>query len=279
MGKALVVVALRQVDPFATVDPLTGTVYAQPRGGLSTADECALEHALRMAESLDARCLACTVGPQEADEVLRTALAAGATEALRVAGEPASEGHTARLLTEAIRARYADPALLLCGDYSMDRGTGATPALLAARFGASQALGLVELTSHNGGLRAERRLDCGRRERLAIELPAVCSVEPSTVRLRRASLPGLLAAREAEIPVASPAESFVDTRIRRRARTAYRPRTRAIAAPAGAAPGQRVRALTGALTEHEPPRLVFPANAAAAASELLDYLEQRGYLP
>src|SRR5215467_11635690 len=70
------------------VDPLTGTVGADRRDcGPSQSDLAALEHALRLAERWDAEVVAATVGPAEADAMLRDALAAGATQALRV--EPA----------------------------------------------------------------------------------------------------------------------------------------------------------------------------------------------
>src|ERR1039457_5524956 len=71
------------------VDPLTGAVSAARRdGGRSRSELAALEHALRLAERWDAQVVAATVGPAEADAMLRDALAAGAAQGLRV--EPAS---------------------------------------------------------------------------------------------------------------------------------------------------------------------------------------------
>ncbi|MQA10890.1 MAG: putative mycofactocin-associated electron transfer flavoprotein [Pseudonocardiaceae bacterium] len=280
MDTPLVVAALRWVDLRPAIDPLTGAVRTDPLGsGLSAADESALEHALRLSDALGGRCVAVTAGPPQAEDVLRHALSVGATDALRVAGTLDTEEHVAAALVEAITSRHGAPSVLLCGDHSADRGTGATPAFLAALLGARQALGLVRLdVDPDGRLLAERRLDGGRRERLAATPPVVCSIEPTGTRLRRAPLPSVLAARHAGVPVATP-ESTVDDRVRLRERRAFRPRTRAVPAPAGAAPNARVLALTGALTEREPPRLVYPANAAEAADELIGYLRQRGYLP
>jgi hypothetical protein len=71
------------------VDPLTGEVSADRRDrGPNSSELAALEHALRLAELWDARVVAVTVGPAEADAMLRDALAVGAAQALRV--EPAS---------------------------------------------------------------------------------------------------------------------------------------------------------------------------------------------
>src|ERR1700730_1017183 len=73
----------------ADVDPLSGAVSANPRDrGPGRPDLAALEHALRLAQRGEARWVAATVGPAEAEVRRRDALAAGAAEALRV--EPAS---------------------------------------------------------------------------------------------------------------------------------------------------------------------------------------------
>ncbi|MGH3439724.1 MAG: mycofactocin-associated electron transfer flavoprotein beta subunit, partial [Sciscionella sp.] len=204
----LVVAALRWVDARALIDPMTGEVSRDPRAsGAGEADRCALEHALLAAEALTARCLAVTAGPPAADGMLIDALAAGAHEVLRIDGpDPAdtvadSGEITAQILADGILRGHPRPDLVVCGDHSADRGTGATPGYLAEHFAAAQSLGLVELAVRDGMLRALRRLDGGRRERLSVPLPAVCSVEPGAVRLRRATLPAMLAARRTQVPV------------------------------------------------------------------------------
>src|SRR5258708_34452824 len=75
----------------AEVDPLTGAVGGDPRDrGPSQSELAALEHALRLAQRWDALVVAATVGPGEADAMLRDALAGGAAEALPA--EPAGGG-------------------------------------------------------------------------------------------------------------------------------------------------------------------------------------------
>ena len=66
-------------------DPLTGAVSADRRDrGPGQSELAALEHALRLGQRQDARVVAATVGPAEAEAMLRDALAAGAADALRV---------------------------------------------------------------------------------------------------------------------------------------------------------------------------------------------------
>ncbi|UUY52482.1 mycofactocin-associated electron transfer flavoprotein beta subunit (plasmid) [Streptomyces yangpuensis] len=272
----LIVATLHRTDPRATVDPLTGRVGTEGYAGTAShADRCALEHALRLAEVFGARCLAVTAGPPEAEEVLREALACGADQALRIEapGTPDPAG-TAHLLHAGLAAHGARPDLVICGDRSADGATGTTPALLAGLLGAAQALGLIELAEDNGttgpaALRAVRRLDGGRAEVLAVPLPAVCSVEAGQVRLRRASLAGTLAARTAAIPVVSVAAAPA-SRVRTGPVRAYRPRPRALPAPAGDTPRARLLALTGAHTPpRTSPRVLTPASPAEAADLLL----------
>jgi electron transfer flavoprotein beta subunit len=272
------------------VDPLTGAVSADPRDrGPSQSELAALEHALRLAQLWEARVVAATVGPGEADAMLRDALAAGAAEALRV--EPADGAarpqaadlvgggqDAAAALAAALRQRYGVPDLVLCGDRSADRGTGSFPAFLAAVLNAAQVLGVVRMESEDDGvLRVHRRLDGGRREVLLVRRPAVVSVEAAGVRLRRAGLPATLASGRAVIPVARAPAATAAQRIRVLGAHPYRPRPRELAGPSGTAL-RRTLELTGALTERTPPTVLGPLSPGQAADELLGYLRRHGYL-
>jgi electron transfer flavoprotein beta subunit len=307
--RPLVVVFLAITDLRPEVDPLTGSVRQDPWGiGLSPADEAALEHALRACEAWSGRVLAVTAGPATVEPVLRQIAALGAS-VLRVplaeqrAEQRAEHGYArelagderelANVLLEAIEP-YGPPMLILCGDRSVDRGTGALPAFLAHQLGASQALGLVKLEASQEGdtspgdrvVLAERRLDGGWRERLRVPTPAVCSVEGAGTRLRQATLAGALEAQKLTVPLCrargseragtgagadrnsqtriGPTQPFV-------ARTHLRP------APEGD-PRIRLLALTGALTSTDPPTVIGPIGSREAADELLGYLVRNGYL-
>jgi electron transfer flavoprotein beta subunit len=274
----------------AEVDPLTGAVRANLRDrGPSMSDLAALEHALRLAERWDALVVAATVAPAGADEMLRDALAAGATQALRV--EPArwmarprpvglvgGERESAAALAEALRRRYGVPDLVLCGALAADRATGSFPAFLAASLGTAQALGCVRLEPVDGyALRVHRRLDGGRREVLMVRPPAVVSVEAAGVRLRRAGLPATLARRNAEITVASTPAAAAARRIRLLGAHPYRPRPRELPGPTGTVL-RRTLELTGALAQRTPPTVLGPLSPGQAADELLGYLRRHGYL-
>ena len=303
-GGPLVVACLRHADLQPALDPVTGAVRPHAQAATAApAEWAALEIALRVAQAWGGRVLAVTAGPPDAETVLREALAVGA-EALRVQWPgpyPAcmvhldGEAYLAELAGDeqplavalAAAVRPMDPALVVCGDRSGDRGTGALPAFLAHELGAAQALGLVSLAADGDQLLikrgllaerqllAERRLPAGRRERLRVPVPAVCSVEAAGIRLRRAPLPAVLAARTAVIPMvtAGPAAQPVRAGVPR----PYSPRTHTVpGVPAGSA-RERLFALSAVLTRREPPVVVSPASADAAADALLGYLHRAGY--
>ena len=271
------------------VDPLTGAVSANRRDrGPNQSELAGLEHALRLGERWDAQVIAATVGPAEADAMLRDALAAGAAHGLRV--EPASwtasprpaglvggEQESAVALATALRQYCGVPDLVLCGDRAADRATGSFPAFLAASLGSAQALGVVLLEpGDDHALRVHRRLDGGRREVLMVRPPAVVSVEAAGVRLRRAGLAATLDSDHAVITVARTPAALV-RRIRVLAAHPYRPRPRELPGPTGTAL-RRTLDLTGALAERTPPTVLGPLSPDQAAGELLGYLRRHGYL-
>jgi electron transfer flavoprotein beta subunit len=100
---------------------------------------------------------------------------------------------TAELLVRALGPNDLDARVVVCGDLSQDRGSGAVPATIAHHLDSCQALGLLEVEQESDTtLLATRRLDGARRERIRIPVPAVLSVEGGVANLRRASLASTL---------------------------------------------------------------------------------------
>jgi len=267
--------ALKWVDLRPDVDPLAGTVrYDDRTSGFSLADAAALECALLLGEAWQLPVAAITAGPPGAQAVLRDAAAFGPRRLVLVTADIDAPSEA---IAEALAPLLDGAAVVCCGDYSADRGSGSVPAFLAHQLEAAQALGLTGLTPRTPGcLIAQRRLDGGRREHLQVTAPAVISVEPGAARLRRASLSGLLAAREAVIEVAEGAVTH-GSRVQVMSTAPYRPRPKMLPPPHDPLPRARLLALTGALTERIPPRVVR-ASCDEAADELISYLKDKGYL-
>jgi electron transfer flavoprotein beta subunit len=295
-SRPIIAACLRITDLRPEVDPLSGRVtHDQLAVGLSASDAAALEYALRIAEAWSGRVVVVTIGSPNVDEVLREVGALG-VDVVRVPGiddaeeqthptELASDEQASARAAAAAMAALGGAHVVVCGDRSADRGTGAFPAFLAHELGAAQALGLVRLVpGDDRELLAERRLDGGWREQLSFRPPAVCSVEAAGVRLRRSTLAGALGANDLPVGVDDRASEFLRTA---RERTGalhlgpvrrFEPRTRVVPAPFSEDARERVLALTGALDRHDPPTLVGPMGAAEAADVLLEYLARHGYL-
>jgi electron transfer flavoprotein beta subunit len=240
--------------------------------GVSLADRAALETALRMADASTASVTVVSVGPAAAAASLREALAVGASRAVLVTtpSDLRSDVVAAELAEICVEARW-----VLCGDHSIDRGSGSVPALVAAELGAAQALGLVHVdTAHpDEPVRVVRRLDGGRREDLLVDGPAVLSVEGAVAVLRRASLPAELASRTATIDVRHGPSEPCDAPA---AIGPFRPRPRVLPAPDGLTALERVKELTdtgesghGELVTLEP---------RDAARRIVTALREWGYL-
>lgn len=245
------------------------------RAGVSAADQAALETALHMGEVLGEGVTVVTLGPPAAEAWLREALAVGASRAVRI--DASVDLPSAKVGLGLARVlRGAD--WVLCGDYSPDRGSGSVPVFVAAELEAAQALGLLHVGVDGEGpevtVTAVRRLDGGRREQLRVTAPAVLSVEGSVARLRRATLPAEMAARDATIEVVKgPRADDQHADLIR----PYRPRPRIVPAPAGATALDRIRALTDAGTAVAHGETVT-LDPPAAADRIIAQLADWGYL-
>ncbi len=282
----LVVACLRITDLRPRVDPLSGSVSRDHLGiGWPAADAAALEHALRAAEAWGGRVLAVSVGPPSVEPALIEARALGAS-VVRIADDEADdrsyadelaadEHELARLIAAAL-VPIGPPALVVCGDRSADRGTGALPAFLAHELGAAQALGLVRLEPERG-YRSGRCWPSAVWTAVGVSgsgylCPAVCSVEPAGVapapRIAGRG-PGVGGSTRPRCALRVPARArpWIAASMSVGARP-FRPRTRVVPPPDGQDPRTRMLALTGVLETHDPPTVVGPVDAAAAADAL-----------
>lgn len=257
--------------------------------GASPADRAALELALRQAEATGDTVTAITVGPPGADRVLREAGATGARRLVRVDAnaDPAaalSSDATAAAIAHAVQHVSADtgddrPVWVWCGDYSLDRGSGSTPAFLAAALGARQALGCISVEPHgHGAVRVVRRLDGGRRELLEVTGPAVVSVEGSVASLRRAGLAAVRDAGAAAVEVLATGHDATPGPGAVAAVRPYRPRARALAAPGGTSTLERLRALTDAAAGGAARGETVELSPADAAQRIMRALAEWGCL-
>jgi len=166
-------------------------------------DEYAVEEALRIKERLkdDTTVVVIALGPDRVVDVLRTALAMGADDAVHVS-DPAFDGGdaqaNARVLAEVVRPLNAD--LVLGGKQGIDTDSAQTCAALAEYLNMPQALIVNELTlsDDHRSVTARRRVE-GGDEIVAMTLPALVTAEKGLNEPRYASLPGIMKAKKKEI--------------------------------------------------------------------------------
>ena len=194
----------RLPDPDTVeVDPLTGDIdVSRILHILNPADAVALELVLRLRSPGD-RVMALTVGPIEAETVLREAAAVGADEVLRVWEDGRTTTRpavTALLLATALRTQEL-PDLIVCGARTVAGGSGKVPALIAEYLDWPVVTDIIEFRLQQSRVQFQRRLAKGARSEGEVTLPAVLAVDSSVASLRYASLPGLMKAKRATIPV------------------------------------------------------------------------------
>ncbi|WP_439674400.1 electron transfer flavoprotein subunit beta/FixA family protein [Embleya sp. MST-111070] len=169
---------------------------------LSELDEYAIEQALGIVESgVEAEITYLTVGPDDAKDALRKALAMGGDNAIHVNDDDIAG--TDALGTSLILAKAIEDAgfdLVVCGMASTDASMGVVPAMLAERLGVPQVTYLDEITveavGKGAGVVKGRREGDVATELIEAPLPAVVSVTDRTGEARYPSFKGIMAAKK-----------------------------------------------------------------------------------
>lgn len=268
------------------VDPLTGEIDAERALYiLDPADAVALELALRLRKAGDT-VTALTVGPVEAEQVLREALAAGADSTLRLWDETRTSTKpavTSMLLAAALRTEGL-PDLVLCGWRSLARGSGKIPALLGEYLNWPVVTDITQLEIQAARVSFQRRLARGGRSEGEVTMPAVLAVAAENVRLRYAGLPGLMQSRRATIPVRdlpdlglSPLDlNFPASTVH--AATPPRPQPRTIFIPDGdLPPHERISQIMSAGVTRSAAQLV-EGSPEEMADSIIAFLAEHGFL-
>ncbi|MBM4461901.1 MAG: electron transfer flavoprotein subunit beta/FixA family protein [Chloroflexi bacterium] len=200
-----VVVCIKQVPeaPTFEIDPQTNTlIRARGKMIVNPFDMYALEEGVRLKERYGGQTTAITMGPPEAHEALREAIALGIDSAILFT-DPSFEGcdtlATSYVLAKAIN-KLGQPDLIICGRQTTDGDTGQVAPQLAEGLGlpfASYVTKIEEVTEKH--MKLQRMADSGHQV-IEMALPAVISVVKEINAPRLPSLRGLMQAKKAQIP-------------------------------------------------------------------------------
>ena len=173
----------------------SGVDIANVKMSMNPFDEIAVEEALRIKEAGHAtEVIAVSVGPQKAQETLRTALAMGADRAILYRTDLALEPlAVAKLLKHAVEKEQ--PGLVILGKQAIDDDSNQTGQMLAALLGWAQATFASKITVKDGALEVVREVD-GGLQTISLKLPAIVTADLRLNQPRYASLPNIMKAKK-----------------------------------------------------------------------------------
>ena len=171
--------------------------------------EIALEEAVRIKEAGNAdEIIAITVGKNESQEQLRTALALGADRAILVESDELLEPLAIAKVLAKISAEE-NPDIILMGKQAIDGDNNQTGQMLAELLGISQATNASEVNIEGDVLKVTREID-GGLQTLQITKPAIITTDLRLNEPRYASLPNIMKAKKKELTVKSVSDLGID---------------------------------------------------------------------
>jgi electron transfer flavoprotein beta subunit len=211
-----VVVPVKQVslldDEFELLDDGAGVDPDSIEYDLNEWDSFSLEAAVQIREAAgEGEVIAVTVGDEEAEEALLSALAKGADRGIRIWDESLTDADAlgvARVLAGAIGAE--SPDLVLCGVQSSDAVNSATGIALAGYLDLPHVAVVKNLALNGGSATVERELEGGLVEILRIGLPALLTIQTGINEPRYATLRAIKQARDKPLAVMSLSEVGLD---------------------------------------------------------------------
>ena len=192
----------------------SGVDLANVKMSVNPFDEIAVEEAVRLKEAGKAsEIVVVTIGPEKAQEQIRTAMAIGADRGILVKTdtpidlggvEPLAVAKTLKALVE-----KENPDLVIMGKQAIDDDSNQTGQMLAALLGWSQGTFASELNIGDDTVEVTREID-GGLETLELKAPAIITTDLRLNEPRYAKLPDIMKAKKKQLDVLDPSELGVD---------------------------------------------------------------------
>lgn len=205
------VVCVKQVPDTTEVkvDPIKGTLV---RAGVPSIanpyDMHALEAALRVKDQYGAKVTVISMGPGQADEVIKRSVSLGADEGYLLSDKVFSGSDTlatSYILASAIKAigKKEKVDMVFCGKMAIDGDTAQVGPGIASRLGFSvvtYVIGIREVDVQGKKIVVERRLEKGV-EVIEMDLPALLTINKEANEIRYAALPALIDSIKYKVPL------------------------------------------------------------------------------
>ena len=187
----------------------TGVELANVKMSMNPFDEIAVEEAIRLKEAGGAEeIIAVSIGPKEAEQTLRTALAMGADRAILVQTEVRTEPLAVAKCLKAVAGKE-QPGLVLMGKQAIDDDCNQTGQMLSALLGWGQAMFISKLEIEGDEALVTCEIDDGLRT-IAVKMPLVATADLRLNEPRYASLPNIMKAKRKPLETTTPEELGVD---------------------------------------------------------------------
>jgi electron transfer flavoprotein beta subunit len=187
----------------------TGVDLANVKMSMNPFDEIAVEEAIRLKEKgIATEIVVVSIGVQQSQETLRTALAMGADRAILVVTDVTTESLTVAKILAKIAAEE-QPGLIILGKQAIDDDANQTGQMLAALLGWSQGTFASAVVPNGDRVAVTREVD-GGLETVDLKLPAVVTTDLRLNEPRYASLPNIMKAKSKPMAQKTPADYGVD---------------------------------------------------------------------
>ena len=189
----------------------SGVELANVKMSMNPFDEIAVEEAIRQKEAGKAtEIVAVSIGPAQASETIRTALAMGADRGILVKAEGTVEPlAVAKILKAVVEAEK--PGLVIMGKQAIDDDSNQTGQMLAALLGWSQGTFASKLAIDGDSISVTREVD-GGLQTLKLKAPAIVTTDLRLNEPRYASLPNIMKAKKKPIDEKTPDAFGVDVK-------------------------------------------------------------------
>ncbi len=187
----------------------SGVELANVKMSMNPFDEIGVEEAIRLKEKgLATEIIAVSIGPQQSQETLRTALAMGADRAILVKHDDYVEPlSVAKILKGVVEAEK--PEIVILGKQAIDDDANQTGQMLAALLGWPQATACSKLEPGAGEATITREID-GGLQTLKMKMPLIVTTDLRLNQPRYASLPNIMKAKKKPLDEKTPADYGVN---------------------------------------------------------------------
>lgn len=203
----------------------SGVDLANVKMSMNPFDEISIEEAVRLKEAGTAtEVIAVSIGVQQCQETIRTALAMGADRGILVKSDETVEPLAVAKILKAI-CDEEKPDLVITGKQAIDDDSNQTGQMLAQMLGWSQGTFASKIELADGKAAVTREVD-GGLQTINITLPTVVSSDLRLNEPRYASLPNIMKAKKKPIDMKEPSDYGVDITPRLEVLTTTEPPTR-----------------------------------------------------